>query len=180
MIVARSIAIISTNTSCRADRACRADFVRRNSGWQLDAVDKISFWRCHRIDGENWFAWLDTKTVRRLVAASDFQPSRSLDFLVGFNREFLARRSSVARQTVRLANSRSVVRRFFAGFSCGSDPRIEKTSYTFHIPTTGNCNCNFDCCQRELLSWGCFQFNSILAIALIRHVRIRISHRAAC
>ena len=42
-----------TNTSRGADRACRADFVRRNSGRHLDAVDKISFWRSHRIDSEN-------------------------------------------------------------------------------------------------------------------------------
>ena len=42
-----------TNTSRRADRACRADFVRRNSGRHLDSVDKISFWRSHRIDSEN-------------------------------------------------------------------------------------------------------------------------------
>ena len=82
-----------TNTSRRADRACRADFVRRNSGRHLDSVDKISFWRCHRIDSENWFARLDTKTVRRLVAASHFHAARCLGFLVGFNCEFLARRS---------------------------------------------------------------------------------------
>ena len=29
----------STNTACRANRACRADFVRRNSGRYLDGVD---------------------------------------------------------------------------------------------------------------------------------------------
>src|SRR6266481_6518229 len=57
-----------TNTSRWDDRACRADFVRRNSGRNLDAVDKISLWRFHRIDSENWFARLDAKTVRRSVA----------------------------------------------------------------------------------------------------------------
>ena len=33
------------------------------------------------------FLGLDSETVRRVVAASDFQPSRALGFLVGFNRE---------------------------------------------------------------------------------------------
>ena len=79
-----------TNTSRRADRACRADFVRRNSNRHLDAVDEISFWRSYRIDSENRFARLDAKTVRRLVAASDFHAAWCLDFLVGFNRELLA------------------------------------------------------------------------------------------
>ena len=85
-----------TNTSRRADRACRVDFVRRNSGRHLDVLDKISFWRSHRIDSENWFARLDAKTVPRLVAASHFHAAWCLDFLVGFNRELLARGSQLA------------------------------------------------------------------------------------
>src|SRR4029077_587141 len=85
-----------TNTSLRADRACRANFVRCNSGRHLDAVDKISFWRYHRRDSENWFAWLDTKTVWRLVAASHLYAARCLDFLLGFNGELLARGSQLA------------------------------------------------------------------------------------
>ena len=41
------------NTACRSDRPSRADFVRHDSGRHLDTVDKISFWRCDRFDGEN-------------------------------------------------------------------------------------------------------------------------------
>src|SRR5438094_296046 len=61
-----------TNTSSRADRADCGDFVRRNPDRHLDASDKISFWRSHRIDSENWFTRLDAKAVQRLVAASHF------------------------------------------------------------------------------------------------------------
>src|SRR4051794_5336732 len=99
-----------TNTSRRADRASRTDFVRCNSGRHLDALDKISFWRSHRIDSENWFARVDAKTVRRLVAASDFHATRCLDFLVGFNRELLARGSYLAWSAVALARSGWILR----------------------------------------------------------------------
>ena len=51
------------------------------------------------------------------------------------------------------------VRRFFAAVYCGSGPRIEKTSCTFRIPTTGHCRCNSDCCSRSRFSWAAF--NSI-------------------
>src|SRR5207248_8765341 len=95
-----------TNTSSRADRADCGDFVRRNPDRHLDALDKISFWRPHRIDSENWFTRLDAKTVQPLVAASHFHAARCLDFLVGFNRELLARGSELAWSAVALARCR--------------------------------------------------------------------------
>src|SRR5262249_16486373 len=85
-----------TNASHWNARIGHADCVRHNSDRHLDAVDKVSFWRFHRIDRKDWFAWLDAKTVRRLVAAFHFYAARCLDFLVGFDRELLARRSQLA------------------------------------------------------------------------------------
>src|SRR6266478_3225041 len=87
----------------RADRACRDCVVCRDSHWQLDALDKVSFRRADRIDRQNCFARLDAKTVWRLVPPSDFQAARFMDFLVGPNRELLARRSQLARSAVALA-----------------------------------------------------------------------------
>ena len=95
VIVARSMAIILRTP--RAGLIALAALISCAAipigTWML--WTEISFWRSHRIDSENWFARLDAKTVRRLVAASDFHAARCLDFLVGFNRELLARGSSV-------------------------------------------------------------------------------------
>ena len=141
-----------TNTSRRADRASRTDFVRCNSGRHLDALDKISFWRSHRIDSENWFARLDAKTVRRLVAASHFHAAWWLDFLVGFNRELLARGSQLAWSTVALARGRWILRGLVVGSFCRGYCRVAKTGWPFRVPTTGNWKRNFDFSGRRCVS----------------------------
>src|SRR5439155_8727803 len=123
-----------TNTSRRTDRACRANFVRRNSSRHLDAVDKISFWRSHRIDSENWFARLDAKTVRRLVAASHFHAPWCPDFLVGFNRELLARGSQLAQSAAALAWRRWILRGLVVASSCRGYCRVAKAGWAFRVP----------------------------------------------
>src|SRR4051794_25531108 len=127
-----------TNTSHWADRACRADFVRRNSAWHLGAVDEISVRRLYRIDSQNWFARLDAKTFRRLVATSHFHAARYLDFLVRFNREFLARGSQMARSAVALALGRWILRDLVIASPCSSCCRVAKTSRAFRVPATSD------------------------------------------
>ena len=100
---------------------------------------KFQFGDAHRIDGENWVARLDTKTVRRVVAASDFHASRCLGFLVGFNREFLARGSSVACRPLRWRRADGLYAVSSLLFIAARLRRIAKTIWTFRVPATGNC-----------------------------------------
>jgi hypothetical protein len=67
------------NSPYRIGGACP---LRCNSDWDLDCLDKISVWGSHRIHNENSLAQLDKKTVRGLVAASDFHAAWSLVVLV--------------------------------------------------------------------------------------------------
>src|SRR4051794_6674378 len=83
----------STKSSCRLDRASGTGLVRRYSDLQLDGLAETAIWRCHRINGENRVLGLDAEAIRRVVAASNFQASRAVGFLVGFNFNLLARRS---------------------------------------------------------------------------------------
>src|SRR6476620_9912542 len=70
-------------TKGRPHRIYSACLLRCHSDRELDFLDKISVWRSHRISRKNHFAWLDTQTVSRLVAASNFYAAGFLGFLVG-------------------------------------------------------------------------------------------------
>src|SRR6266436_5112729 len=133
-----------TSTSRRAVRACRDCVVCRDSHWQLDALDKVSFRRSDRIDSQNCFAWLDAKTVWRLVAPSDFHAARFMGFLVGLNRELLARRSQLARSAVALACCRWILRYFDVGSCRCGDPRLTEAGRTYRFPATSDWKCNLD------------------------------------
>src|ERR1051325_2349871 len=94
-----------------------------------------------------------------MVATSYLQTLWTLDFLVGFNCAFLARRSRMAWQTIQLANSRWTVYHFFGGLYRGSDSGVKKAIWTFRIPTAGHWGCDSNCCNRDRFPGAAF--NSI-------------------
>src|SRR5438105_9898788 len=99
----------ATNTARRPDGVCRDCDLCRNPDWQLDGVDKIPIRRSDRINSENCIPRLDPKTIHGLVAAPDFYAARSLDLLVGFDRDFLAGRGQMERANVALLAGRWIL-----------------------------------------------------------------------
>src|SRR5262249_35345025 len=72
------------------------DSMCRSPNRRVDALEQASFRRCRWLHHCDRTSFLDTETARRLVAPSHFLSTRPMDFLVGSNREVLARRANVA------------------------------------------------------------------------------------
>jgi hypothetical protein len=121
------------------------------------SVDKISFWRSHRIDSENWFARLDAKTVRRLVAASHFSRRAGVwifwsDFIASFWRgEVSWHWSAVAVALGRWILSRSRHCFFLSRLLSGCENGLVFPPFQ----RTGNWKRNFDFSGRALRFWRC-------------------------
>src|SRR5208282_2782780 len=72
------------------------DLMRHLAHLQLAGMVKIRLWRFQRFGGENPIPWLDSQTVCRMVASSDFHAARLLDIRVGTVNHLLAGRISLA------------------------------------------------------------------------------------